>query len=372
MKQTLYRTSSDSPMFHALTEAAQTKEVTVVVELMARFDEASNIRWARDLEDAGVQVFHGIVGLKTHCKLAMLIRRDPDGETRRYVHLGTGNYNPNTARFYTDLSLLTADPQITASVHSVFNYLTAHSESDDYAPLLVAPLTLAESTIRMIHREQEHAAAGRPAHIIAKMNSLLEQAVIEALYEASKAGVQVDLIVRGISSIRPGLRGVSENIRVRSVVGRFLEHSRIFYFANGGEEEIYCGSADWMPRNLFERCEVVFPIRDAQIRNRIRHEILAAYLADTAKSRMETASGVYRRVCAPDGKRFSAQDFFIRVAEGRDSVDSIPPPASEPEIEVSAVTADVREPPPKPPRRKAARRRTDPVPEPPGSHEVPG
>src|ERR1700744_1740104 len=170
IKQTLYRTSSDSPMFRALVDAAQSKEVTVVVELMARFDEASNIRWARDLEDAGVQVFHGIVGLKTHCKLALLIRRDPDGVTRRYAHLGTGNYNPNTARFYTDISLLTADPEITASVHSVFNYLTAHSESDDYAPLLVAPLTLAESTIRMIHREAEHAAAGRPAQIIAKMN----------------------------------------------------------------------------------------------------------------------------------------------------------------------------------------------------------
>jgi polyphosphate kinase len=346
MKQTLYRTSSDSPMFHALTEAAQTKEVTVVVELMARFDEASNIRWARNLEDAGVQVFHGIVGLKTHCKLAMLIRRDPDGVTRRYAHLGTGNYNPNTARFYTDLSLLTADPEITASVHSVFNYLTAHSESDDYAPLLVAPLTLAESTIRMIHREREHAAAGRPAHIIAKMNSLLEQAVIEALYEASKAGVQIDLIVRGICSIRPGIPGVSENIRVRSVVGRFLEHSRIFYFANGGADEIYCGSADWMPRNLFERCEVVFPIRDAQIRNRIRNEILAAYLADTTKSRMETATGVYRRVRSAEGKRFNAQDFLIRVAEGRDSIDCIPPTAWEPE------ESPVASPPVKLPRRR--------------------
>jgi polyphosphate kinase len=331
MKQTLYRTSSDSPMFHALTEAAQTKEVTVVVELMARFDEASNIRWARNLEDAGVQVFHGIVGLKTHCKLAMLIRHDPDGVTRRYAHLGTGNYNPNTARFYTDISLLTADPEITASVHSVFNYLTAHSESDDYAPLLVAPLTLAESTIRMIHREAEHAAAGRPARIIAKMNSLLEQAVIEALYAASKAGVQIDLIVRGICSLRPGIPGVSDNIRVRSVVGRFLEHSRIFCFANGGEDEVYCGSADWMPRNLFERCEVVFPIRDAQIRNRIRNEILGAYLADTAKSRIEIAAGSYPRVCAPEGKFFSAQDFLIRVAEGRDSVDGIPEPAWKPE-----------------------------------------
>ena len=289
MKQTLYRTSSDSPMFRALTEAAQSKEVTVIVELMARFDEASNIRWARNLEDAGVQVFHGIVGLKTHCKLALLVRRDPDGVTRRYAHLGTGNYNPDTARFYTDISLLTADPEITASVHSVFNYLTARSESDDYAPLLVAPLTLAESFIRMIHREAEHAAAGRPAHIIAKMNTLLEQAIIEALYQASKAGVEIDLIVRGVSSVRPGIPGVSEKIRVRSIVGRFLEHSRIFYFANGGEEEIYCGSADWMPRNFFERCEVVFPIRDAQIRNRIKNEILAAYLADNTKARMETA-----------------------------------------------------------------------------------
>ncbi len=358
MKQTLYRTSSDSPMFHALTEAAQTKEVTVVVELMARFDEASNIRWARNLEDAGVQVFHGIVGLKTHCKLALLIRHDPDGVTRRYVHLGTGNYNPNTARFYTDISLLTADPEITASVHSVFNYLTAHSESDDYAPLLVAPLTLAESFIRMIHREAEHAAAGRPAHIIAKMNSLLDKAVIEALYEASRAGVQIDLIVRGICSLRPGIPGISQNIRVRSLVGRFLEHSRIFYFANGGEDEVYCGSADWMPRNLFERCEVIFPIRDAQIRNRLRNEILAAYLADTAKSRMETATGDYPRVRVVDGKPFSAQDFFIRLAEGRDSVDAIPAPASEPVTTVAepAVAAA------KPPRRKATKKHAAPTP----------
>src|ERR1700749_766100 len=357
MKQTLYRTSSDSPKFNALTEAAQTKEVTVVVELMARFDEASNIRWARNLEDAGVQVFHGIVGLKTHCKLAMLIRHDPDGVTRRYAHLGTGNYNPNTARFYTDISLLTADPEITASVHSVFNYLTAHSESDDYAPLLVAPLTLAESTIRMIHREAEHAAAGRPAQIIAKMNSLLEQAGIEALYAASKAGVQIDLVVRGICSIRPGIPGVSENIRVRSVVGRFLEHSRIFCFANGGEDEIYCGSADWMPRNLFERCEVVFPIRDAQIRNRIRHEILASYLGNTAKSRIESANGDYPRVRAPEGKCFSAQDFLIRVAEGRDSIDTIPPAAWEPEeVPMSSTEPEETPVPARRPKRKAPRK----------------
>lgn len=331
MKQTLYRTSSDSPMFHALTEAAQSKEVTVVVELMARFNEASNIRWARNLEDAGVQVFHGIVGLKTHCKLALLVRRDPDGVTRSYAHLGTGNYNLETARFYTDISLLTADPEITARVHSVFNYLTARAESDDYSPLLVAPLTLAENIIRMIHREREHAAAGRPARIIAKMNSLLELKVMEALYDASKAGVQIDLIVRGICSLRPGLAEVSENIRVRSIVGRFLEHSRIFYFANGGEEEIYCGSADWMFRNLFERCEVVFPIRDAQNRARIKNEILAAYLGDNQKARMELPTGEYVQLHPGAEQPFSAQDFFIRLAEGKDTVDSIPPPAKLPE-----------------------------------------
>jgi polyphosphate kinase len=351
IKQTLYRTSSDSPMFRALVDAAQNKEVTVVVELMARFDEASNIRWARDLEDAGVQVFHGIVGLKTHCKLALLVRRDPDGEIRRYAHLGTGNYNPVTARFYTDISLLTSDPAITASVHNVFNYLTAHSESDDYVPLMVAPLTLAESFIRLIARETEHARAGRPAHIIAKMNSLLEPSVIEALYTASKAGAQVDLIIRGICAIRPGLKGVSDNIRVRSVVGRFLEHSRIFFFANGGAEEFYCGSADWMPRNLFERCEVVFPVKDPQLCSRLRNEILAAYLADTVKTRLLTGDGKYLRARDTElGKllpAFSAQDFFMQVAEGKASADDIPklPEEELPKPKMAAKRA---------PRRKVA------------------
>ena len=324
MKQTLYRTSADSPIFKALTEAAQTKEVTVVVELMARFDEASNIRWARDLEDAGVQVFHGIVGLKTHCKLSLQVRRDGDGVVRRYAHLGTGNYNPDTARFYTDLSLLTADQEITGAVHSVFNYLTAHSESDDYQPLLVAPLTLAESFIRLIRREAEHAAAGKPARIIAKMNSLLEQSVVEELYNASKAGVQIDLIVRGICSLRPGLKGVSDNIRVRSIIGRFLEHSRLFYFQNGGDEEFYCGSADWMPRNLFERCEVVFPVRDPQIKARVRDEILAAYRADNVKARGLRPDGSYVYLRDSAQPVFSVQDFFIRVAEGKADVADIP------------------------------------------------
>jgi polyphosphate kinase len=330
MKQTLYRTSQDSPMFAALTEAAATKEATVVVELMARFDEASNIRWARDMEDAGVQVFHGVVGLKTHCKLAMLVRRDEDGVTRRYCHLGTGNYNPVTARFYTDLSLLTCDPQITERVHMVFNYLTAHAEIDDYMPLLVAPLTMAESFLGLIRREAEHAQAGRQAHIVAKMNALLEPSVIEALYQASQAGVEVDLIVRGLSILRPGVKGLSENIRVRSIVGRFLEHSRIFHFANGGNSEIYLGSADWMPRNLFERCEVVFPVRDPAALARIHDEILPAYLADTVKARLQQSDGSYIRASKlyKDAAAFSSQNFLIQLAEGKTDLDAIPKPSS--------------------------------------------
>ena len=328
MKQTLYRTSHDSPMFEALTEAAATKEATLVVELMARFDEASNIRWARSMEDAGVQVFHGVVGLKTHCKLAMLVRHDEDGVTRRYCHLGTGNYNPDTARFYTDLSLLTCDPQITERVHMVFNYLTAHAEIDDYRPLLVAPLTMAESFLGLIRREQEHAQAGRPAHIVAKMNALLEPSVIEALYQASQAGVEVDLIVRGLSILRPGVKGMSDRIRVRSIVGRFLEHSRIYHFANGGANEIYLGSADWMPRNLFERCEVVFPVRDAAAMARIHDEILPAYLADTVKSRLQQPDGSYIRASKlfKDVPAFSSQEFLMQLAEGKADLDAIPAP----------------------------------------------
>ena len=331
MKQTLYRTSHDSPMFQALTEAGASKEATVVVELMARFDEASNIRWARSMEDAGVQVFHGVVGLKTHCKLALLVRHDEDGVTRRYCHLGTGNYNPDTARFYTDLSLLTSDPQIAERVHMVFNYLTAHAEVDDYSPLLVAPLTMAESFLRLIRREQEHAQAGRPAHIVAKMNALLEPSIIQALYQASKAGVEIDLIIRGLSILRPGVKGLSERIRVRSIVGRFLEHSRIFHFANGGSDEIYIGSADWMPRNLFERCEVVFPVRDPAALARIRGEILPAYMADTVKARLQQPDGSYLRASKlmKDAAPFSAQEFLMQLAEGKTDLDAIPAPGAK-------------------------------------------
>ncbi|HEY1963479.1 MAG TPA: polyphosphate kinase 1 [Acidobacteriaceae bacterium] len=324
MKQTLYRTSKDSPIFIALTEAGQSKEVTVVVELMARFDEDSNIRWARELEDAGVGVFHGIFGLKTHCKLALLVRRDPDGVVRRYAHLGTGNYNPVTARFYTDISLLTSKPEITSAVQKVFNYLTAETESDSYAPLLVAPLTLADRLVALIEREAAHAKAGKTAVIIAKMNGLIDRRTVEALYAASQAGVEIDLIVRGMCSLRPGVKGWSERIRVRSIVGRFLEHSRIFSFANGGKEEVYCGSADWMPRNLVERCEVLFPVTQPDLHKRLREEILPAYLADNTKARLLQPDGEYVR--APQvGAPFSVQDYLMRLAEGAE--EKAPEPA---------------------------------------------
>jgi polyphosphate kinase len=332
MKQTLYRTSEHSLIVPALMSAAAKKEVTAVVELKARFDEASNIRWARDLEDAGVQVFHGLVGLKTHCKLSLLVRHDPDGVMRRYAHLGTGNYNANTARIYTDLSLLTADPEITGAVHDVFSFLTAYAEHADYGPLMVAPLNLAEHCLALIAREAEHARHGRPAHIIAKMNALLDKNIITALYAASQAGVKIDLIVRGVCALRPGVRGVSDNIRVRSIVGRFLEHSRIYFFANGGQDEAYLGSADWMPRNLYERVEVIFPVKDELLRERVRQEILEAYLADNLESRFLQKDGSYMHAWKVQGRRkrpagdagFSAQDFLINLAEGKQAPEAIP------------------------------------------------
>ena len=329
IKQTLYRTSEESPIVRALMEASARKEVTVVVEVKARFDEASNIRWARSLEDAGVQVFHGLVGLKTHCKLTLMVRKDPDRETRLYAHLGTGNYNSITAAYYTDLSLLTADPEITSAVHGVFNFLTAYAERPNYDPLLVAPINLAERCINLIAREADHARHGRPARIIAKMNSLLDLNIVRELYRASQAGVPIDLMVRGICGLRPGVRGVSDRIRVRSIVGRFLEHTRVLYFANGGEDEIYLGSADWMPRNLHERVETVFPIRDPMLKQRIRGEILEAYLADNTQARLLQSDGSYAPVHTASrsgkrGARFSAQEFLIALSEGKVTLDGIP------------------------------------------------
>src|SRR5262244_3215010 len=321
IKQTLYRTSEHSLIVPSLIAAASKKEVTAVVELKARFDEASNIRWARDLEDAGVQVFHGLVGLKTHCKLSLLVRQDPDGVTRQYAHLGTGNYNATTARIYTDLSLLTADPEITGAVHDVFSFLTAYAENPSYGPLLVAPLDLAEKLQALIEREAEHARQGRSARIIAKMNALLDKKVILALYQASQAGVEIDLLVRGICALRPGVRGVSDRIRVRSIVGRFLEHSRIYYFGNGGEEEVYIGSADWMPRNLYERVEVLTPLKDPMLRERVYQEVLSSYLTDNLKTRVLSRDGSYRRIWQSASSRrrerppsgaaaFNAQEFL--------------------------------------------------------------
>ena len=320
IKQTLYRTSADSTIFGALKAAAQSKDVTVVVELMARFDEASNIRWARELEDAGVQVFHGIFGFKTHCKLALVVRRDSDGIIRSYAHLGTGNYNPVTARFYTDISLLTARPELTEAVLRVFRYLTADWEAgpNAYRPLLVAPLTLHTDILALIARETAHARAGKPSHIIAKMNGLLDIPTIDALYAASRAGVEIDLIVRGMCALRPGIPGLSEHIRVRSIIGRFLEHSRIFWFANGGpddgaQSEIFCGSADWMRRNLYERCEVVFPVVDPALKRRLQVEILESYLHDNIKARLMRPDGSYER--APKtGPALSAQDYLMELS----------------------------------------------------------
>jgi polyphosphate kinase len=316
MKQTLYRTNTDSPIARALLEAASKKEVTVVVELKASFDETSNIRWARSFEDAGVQVFHGLVGLKTHAKLALVVRQDPDGKIRRYAHLGTGNYNPSTARYYTDFSLFTCDEAITASVNDVFNFLTAYAEQPNYKPLLVAPRDLAKNCIALIDRETRNAKRERPARIIAKVNALVDPPIIQALYRASQAGVEIDLIVRGQCALVPGVRGVSSRIRVRSIVGRFLEHSRIFYFANAREPEIYLGSADWMQRNLYERVEVLFPLKDPELRRRIAEEILPAYLADTRAARLLGPDGKYSRPRAGrNGHGFSAQEQLMRAAQ---------------------------------------------------------
>jgi polyphosphate kinase len=332
IKQTLYRTSEDSPIVRALMQAAAKKEVTVVVELKARFDEASNIRWAKNLQEAGVQVFHGLVGLKTHCKLALLVRRGKDGKVRRYAHLGTGNYNPSTARFYTDLSLLTYDKKITEAVHHVFNYLTAYSERSQYGPLSVAPLNLGKNCASLIEREAAHARAGRPAFIVAKVNSLLDQKIIQALYAASQAGVDIELIVRGGCALRPGVRGISSRIRVRSIVGRFLEHSRIFFFANGGRPEVYLGSADWMPRNLYERVEVMFRLKDPALCQQVCGMVLAPYLADTQKARLLLSDGTYARAhrsagASPsrNGTRFSVQEFFMRLSEAQENTNGFHP-----------------------------------------------
>ena len=300
IKQTLYRTSGDSPIIAALARAAQNgKQVTAVVELKARFDEENNISWARELERAGVHVVYGLVGLKTHCKMLLVIRREPGHERlRRYVHLGTGNYHPATARLYTDLALLTSSLRFGQDVSRLFNVLTGYSEFPHWRKLSVAPLGLRERTLELIERETTHASKGRSARIIIQINSLVDPEVIRALYRASQAGVKITLVVRGICCLRAKVPGISDNIRVLSIVGRFLEHRRICYFRNGGEDEVYLTSGDWMPRNLSRRVETMFPIDDPALKRRIIDEILAVALKDNVRAWELCRDGRYTRVRA--------------------------------------------------------------------------
>ncbi|MDX2082270.1 MAG: polyphosphate kinase 1 [Terrimicrobiaceae bacterium] len=315
IKQTLYRTSSDSPIVQSLIEAARNgKQVTAVIELKARFDEAANIKWARMMREAGVDVVYGVTGLKTHAKAMLIIRNEGDG-IRRYAHLGTGNYHPSTAKIYTDLGLLTCREELTSELAETFNCLTGVSKFPEMKELLVAPWTLHAAFLRLIETEIEHARAGRPCGIYAKVNSLVEEGIIQALYRASAAGVPVRLLVRGMCALRVGVPGVSENIEVRSIVGRFLEHSRIFRFENGGDVKIYLGSADWMPRNLFRRVETVFPISSPGMRNHVE-EILDWFWKDNAKAKVMQMDGTY--VPRTDGEPlFDAQAEFLADSQRR-------------------------------------------------------
>jgi len=311
IKMCLYRTGQKSPIPQALIQASERgKQVTAVVEIKARFDEEHNIEWAKRLAESGVHVVYGLVGLKTHSKVALVVRREDHG-LQTYTHIATGNYNPTTSRVYTDLGLLTSDSMIGDDATDLFNFLTGFSMQKDFSRLMVAPLNLRRRMMKLIKRETEHAVAGRPAYIAAKINRLTDLPIIEALYEASQAGVKIDLIVRGACMIRPGEPGLSQTIHVRSVVGRFLEHSRIFYFANGGEEEVYIGSADWMARNLDRRVEVVVPVLDPQLQSYLKDTVIAAYLRDNVKARVMNSDGSYERPAMQPGEEsFNSQLFF--------------------------------------------------------------
>lgn len=318
IKQTLYRTSGDSPIVEALMDASERgKQVAVLVELKARFDEENNIVWARKMERVGVHVVYGVLGLKTHCKLALVVRQESEG-LRRYVHLGTGNYNPSTARLYTDIGMLTANSDIGADVSELFNFLTGYSRQTVYRKLHVAPVTLRDKITGLIRREIDHCKAGREGRIIAKINSLTDVKVVRELYEASQAGVKIDLLVRGVCCLRPGLPGISDNIRVRSLVGRFLEHSRIYWYLNGGKDELYLGSADWMTRNLDRRVETVFPVERAAAKRKVR-ELLDLYMLDNVKSRELNPDGSYSRVRPSEGDRvISTQELLLAIARGEE------------------------------------------------------
>jgi polyphosphate kinase len=310
IKMCLYRIGANSPIAPLLIEASERgKQVTVLIELKARFDEENNIEWAKRFERAGIHVIYGILGLKTHCKTTLVVRREGE-ELRRYVHLATGNYNPETSAFYTDLGLLTDDEKIGADATELFNFLTAYSEPKSFKKLLVAPVNLRDKMIEMIRRETENARRGLSARIVAKMNRLADLEIIRALYEASQAGVEIDLIVRGICMLRPEIPGLSENIRVRSIVGRLLEHSRVYYFANGGDEEIYMGSSDWMPRNLDRRVEVIAPVENPALKKYLKDEYLSAYLRDNVKARALRADGIYEKVSSAAAEPFNCQLSF--------------------------------------------------------------
>jgi polyphosphate kinase len=314
IKQTLYRTGTDSPIMRALQRAADNgKQVTVLVELKARMDEERNIVWARQLEQAGVHVVFGFINLKTHCKVALVVRREEDG-LRRYVHLSTGNYNPQTARIYTDLGFFTCKDDFGEDVSALFNYLTGYSETPQWRKLVIAPSRMQPMLLQKIEREIEIQKGGGKGRIIAKLNGLLEPAMVKALYRASQGGVQVDLVCRGVCSLRPGLPGISENIRVVSIVDRFLEHSRIFYFGNGGDPQVYIGSADWMDRNLSRRVEVIFPIEQPDLKRRLIEEILATSLADNVKARLLFPDGHWERVPTDPENRVRSQERFLTLA----------------------------------------------------------
>ena len=311
IKQTLYRAGPQSPVVDALVDAARAgKEVTVIIELMARFDEAANIRLATRLQEAGAHVMYGVVGYKTHAKLIMVVRRE-SGKLRRYCHCGTGNYHPDTARFYTDYGLFTCDEAVGEDLHELFLQLTSPTRVATMQKILQSPFTLHESLLEKTKREIALAQQGKPARIIAKLNALIEPQIIQALYHAAMAGVKVDLIVRGICALRPGIRGISENITVRSIVGRLLEHSRVYYFHNDGNPEIYCASADWMERNFFRRIEVCFPIERKQHRDRIIED-LQTYLADNTQAWVLGPDGSYARVVAGNAPAVSAQETLLR------------------------------------------------------------
>jgi polyphosphate kinase len=310
IKMTLYRIGADSPLVDLLIEGAESgKQVAVLVELKARLDERANIVWARRLEEAGVHVIYGFADLKTHAKLCLVIRQEPNG-IQRYVHVGTGNYNAHTAKIYTDLGLFTANADMVADASEVFNYLTGYSNQKSFREMVVAPVQLRARLVDLVMREAEHARAGRPAQIIVKVNSVTDDQMIRVLYRASQAGVPIDIIARGICSLRPGISGISENIRVRSIVGRFLEHSRMYWFRNGGEDELYIGSADLMERNLDRRVEVIVPVRDNDIRAHLRDVVLNAYLRDTERAMTLDADGRYEEPAAGSGS-FDSQAFLL-------------------------------------------------------------